>query len=83
MENLIEMDDLGGKPTIFGNSHLFQNANPLPVLGDGRRFFTFCHRCECNVVDTKTPGACLEFNLRHLVKIYGIGGVFNPKTGNW
>ena len=23
MENPIEMDDLGGKPTIFGNSHIF------------------------------------------------------------
>ena len=24
MENLIKMDDLGGKPTIFGNPHLLQ-----------------------------------------------------------
>ena len=23
MENLIKMDDLGGKPTIFGNTHIF------------------------------------------------------------
>ena len=24
MENPIKMDDLGGKPTIFGNIHIFQ-----------------------------------------------------------
>ena len=24
MENPIKMDDLGGKPTIFGNTHIFQ-----------------------------------------------------------
>ena len=23
MENPIKMDDLGGKPTIFGNTHMF------------------------------------------------------------
>ena len=24
MENLIKMDDLGGKPTFFGNTHMFE-----------------------------------------------------------
>ena len=36
MENPIEMDDLGGKPTIFGNIHimiltLLQSSNPLDL----------------------------------------------------
>ena len=26
MENLIKMDDLGGKPPIFGNTHMFQRV---------------------------------------------------------
>ena len=26
MENPIKMDDLGGKPTIFGNTHIFRDS---------------------------------------------------------
>ena len=29
MENLIKMDDLGGKPTIFGNRHIFRRGIPI------------------------------------------------------
>ena len=27
MENPIKTDDLGGKPTIFGNTHIFTNSS--------------------------------------------------------
>ena len=30
MENTIKMDDLGGKPTIFGNTHIFQLTDLFP-----------------------------------------------------
>ena len=33
MENLIEMDDLRGKPTIFGNTHLLYFQQWNAVLG--------------------------------------------------
>ena len=28
MENPIKMDDLGGKPTIFGNTHILAQQKP-------------------------------------------------------
>jgi len=31
MENPIKMDDLGGKPTIFGNTHMVSTAQILQV----------------------------------------------------
>ena len=31
MENPIKMDDLGGKPSIFGNTHMFQVKLRLPL----------------------------------------------------
>ena len=32
MENPIKMDDLGGKPTIFGNPHIFALVSQLEDL---------------------------------------------------
>ena len=32
MENPIELDDLGGKSTIFGNTHMYHNMNFLWVV---------------------------------------------------
>ena len=49
MENLIKLDDLGGKPTIFGNIHISPWKNDVGsrfisysnslFLGDMRSFF--------------------------------------------
>ena len=32
MENPIKMDDLGGKPTIFGNRHIFREGDSYKFL---------------------------------------------------
>ena len=37
MENPVKMDDLGGKPTIFGNTHIL-----LPIFFRGGQTKTWC-----------------------------------------
>ena len=34
MENPIKIDDLGGKPTIFGNIHIYIYTNPMDPSWD-------------------------------------------------
>ena len=41
MENSIKMDDLGGKPTIFGNSHMYTASDLEEVATVVGLFFYF------------------------------------------
>ena len=34
MENPVKLDDLGGKPTIFGNIHMYQSKNNTLIIID-------------------------------------------------
>jgi len=42
MENPIKMDDLGGKPTIFGNIHIASNLEISRHWSQEFDFFEFC-----------------------------------------
>ena len=47
MENPIKMDDLGGKPTIFGNNHIvFQRVRNFPKEKKKTKQCAFCSLCE-------------------------------------
>ena len=54
VENPIKMDDLGGKPTIFGNIHIFPSSDSPPWRRLAFAFaFTWC------------PGGCWNFDTRN------------------
>ena len=55
MENPIKMDDLGGKPTIFGNIHIFQGLSSCWEI--------CCSRFPKNGPSTKPANLCPEPNL--------------------
>ena len=56
MENPIKMDDLGGKPTIFGNIHMNKLPVPPPLPTHEQKLHSSSPLEPCLAVDyTTTP----------------------------
>ena len=64
MENPFKMDDLGGKPTIFGNIHVFQKAS-FTCLG---------------FVTNNTTGASLALNSVGCALVGGLRKTYRSET---